>query len=183
MHQVYVDFICQVRELAARQGRRTMFWGDIVLHEPKLIQQLPKDLIALNWGYEAEHPFDAETRQFSESGLEFYVCPGTSSWCSIAGRTDNMLANQCAAAQAGLAHRASGYLNTDWGDYGHLQYLPLTYAGLAAGGDKLVLGIQPGFAAGADAGCARLRRCGRDNGDRRMRAGKCVQGGGKIDPE
>ncbi|HEX4053342.1 MAG TPA: family 20 glycosylhydrolase [Tepidisphaeraceae bacterium] len=133
VHQVYVDFICQVRELAARQGRRTMFWGDIVLHEPKLIQQLPKDLIALNWGYEAEHPFDAETRQFSESGLEFYVCPGTSSWCSIAGRTDNMLANQCAAAQAGLAHRASGYLNTDWGDYGHLQYLPLTYAGLAAG--------------------------------------------------
>lgn len=133
VHQVYLNFICQVRELAARHGRRMMFWGDIVLREPGLIERLPKDVIALNWGYEAAHPFEAEARQFNQSGLEFYICPGTSSWCSIAGRTDNMLANQCAAAAAGLAHGASGYLNTDWGDYGHLQYLPMSYAGLAAG--------------------------------------------------
>ncbi len=133
VHQVYLDFLCRVRELAARNGRRMMFWGDIILHEPALIERLPKDAIALNWGYEADHPFDADARRFSDSGLEFYVCPGTSGWCSIAGRTDNMLANQRAAAEAGLTHNASGYLNTDWGDYGHLQYLPMSYAGLAAG--------------------------------------------------
>jgi hypothetical protein len=44
-----------------------------------------------------------------------------------------MLANQRAAAAAGLKHGAAGYLNTDWGDYGHLQYLPSSFAGLAAG--------------------------------------------------
>jgi hexosaminidase len=133
VHQVYVDFVNQVAELTARHGRRMLFWGDIILHEPQLIGQLPKNAIALDWGYEAEHPFDAETRQFKDSGMAFYVCPGTSSWTSIAGRTDNMLANQRAAATAGLAHGASGYLNTDWGDHGHLQYLPISYAGFAAG--------------------------------------------------
>ena len=133
VHQVYLDFVCRVRELAASHGRRMLFWGDIILREPELIRRLPKDVIALNWGYEADHPFEAEARQFGQSGLEFYVCPGTSSWCSIAGRTDNMLANQRAAAEAGLAHGAGGYLNADWGDYGHLQYLPMSYAGLAAG--------------------------------------------------
>jgi hexosaminidase len=51
----------------------------------------------------------------------------------IAGRTDNMLANQRAAAVAGLKHGAIGYLNTDWGDFGHLQYWPISLAGLAAG--------------------------------------------------
>jgi hexosaminidase len=133
VHEVYLDFLSGVNELALRHGRRMMFWGDIVLKESKIISRLPKDAIALDWGYEADHPFDSEAKCFAESGLEFYVCPGTSSWCSIAGRTDNMLANQLAAAEAGLKHGAAGFLNTDWGDYGHLQYLPISFPGLAAG--------------------------------------------------
>jgi hexosaminidase len=133
VHQVYLDYLCRVNDLVVRHGRRTMFWGDIILKEPELIRQLPPNLIALNWGYEADHPFDAEASRFGQSGIPFYVCPGTSSWCSIAGRTDNMLANQRAAAEAGLKHDAIGHLNTDWGDYGHLQYLPISFAGLAAG--------------------------------------------------
>jgi hypothetical protein len=133
VHRVYLDFICRVNELVVRHGRRMMFWGDIILKEPELIQQLPKNAIALNWGYEADHPFDGETARFSQSNVPFYVCPGTSSWCSISGRTDNMLANQRAAAEAAMKHGAIGYLNTDWGDYGHLQYLPVSFAGLAAG--------------------------------------------------
>jgi hexosaminidase len=133
VHQVYLDFLGRVNDLVVRHGRRTMFWGDIILKEPNLIPQLPANAIALNWGYEADHPFDAEANRFSQSGIPFYVCPGTSSWCSITGRTDNMLANQRAAAEAGIKHGAIGLLNTDWGDYGHLQYLPISFAGLAAG--------------------------------------------------
>jgi hypothetical protein len=133
VHLVYLEFLGRVNDLVRRQGRRMMFWGDVILHQPELIGRLPADVIALNWGYEADHPFDAEASRFSCGGVEFYVCPGTSSWCSIAGRTDNMLANQRAAAEAGLAHGAAGYLNADWGDHGHLQYLPMSYAGLAAG--------------------------------------------------
>lgn len=131
--RVYLEFLNRVHELVARHGRRMMFWGDVVLSEPELIGEIPKGAIALNWGYEASHPFDEEARKFQQAGVEFYVCPGTSSWCSIAGRTDNMLANQRAAADAGIKYGASGYLNTDWGDHGHLQYLPISYAGLAAG--------------------------------------------------
>jgi len=133
VHRVYLDFLLRVNELVARHGRRMMFWGDVILKDPQLIGQLPPNAIALNWGYEADHPFEAEARRFGESGVEFYVCPGTSSWCSIAGRTDNMLANQRAAAEAGLKYGAAGYLNTDWGDHGHLQYLPMSFAGLATG--------------------------------------------------
>jgi hypothetical protein len=133
VHEVYLEFLSSVSELVVRHGRRMMFWGDIILKHPELISRLPKDVIALNWGYEADHPFDSEAARFSESGVPFYVCPGTSSWCSISGRTDNMLATQRAAAEAGLKHGAIGFLNTDWGDYGHLQYLPVSFAGLAAG--------------------------------------------------
>ncbi len=34
---------------------------------------------------------------------------------------------------AALAHGASGFLNTDWGDFGHLQYLPISEPGFAYG--------------------------------------------------
>ena len=44
-----------------------------------------------------------------------------------------MLANQRTAAESGMKNGAVGYLNTDWGDYGHLQYLPISFAGVAAG--------------------------------------------------
>src|ERR1700722_1905608 len=99
-----------------------MFWGDIIIHQPDLIGELPNDVIALEWGYEADHPFDKEGKCFADAGVPYYVCPGTSGWCSIAGRTDNAMCNLKSAAENGLRHGAVGYLNTDWGDHGHLQY-------------------------------------------------------------
>ena len=131
--RVYLKFLQKLHGLVQGRGRTMMFWGDIILHQPELIAELPKDLIALEWGYEAGHPFDREGSLFAQANVPFYVCPGTSSWCSIAGRTDNCLANLKNAAVNGRKHGAVGYLNTDWGDNGHMQYLPISYLGFAAG--------------------------------------------------
>lgn len=131
--RVYLDFVLKINNAVRDRGRTMMFWGDIILHTPELLDQLPRDIIALNWGYEADHPFEKETLAFHDAGIPFYVCPGTSSWCSIAGRTDNAIANLKNAAEHGMKNGAAGYLITDWGDYGHLQYFPVTYIGLAAG--------------------------------------------------
>jgi hypothetical protein len=89
--------------------------------------------VALEWGYEADHPFDAHGAQFAAAGVPFYVCPGTSSWNSLAGRTANMLENLRSAAENGLKHGACGYLITDWGDGGHWQPLAVSLAGFAYG--------------------------------------------------
>jgi hypothetical protein len=130
---VYLDFLHRVNEVVRSHARRMMFWGDIILHHPEQIANLPPDVIALNWGYEADHPFDTEAAAFAAAGVPFYVCPGTSTWNSIAGRTDNCLANLKNAADAGRKHGAAGYLITDWGDNGHLQYESASYLGFMAG--------------------------------------------------
>ena len=114
--RVYLEFLEKIHALVKRHGRTMLFWGDV------LREGHPKDGVVLQWGYEADHAFE-------DPGVPFYVCPGTSSWNSIAGRTDNCLANLRNAA----ACRADGYLNTDWGDNGHWQYWPVSYLGLAAG--------------------------------------------------
>jgi hypothetical protein len=131
--QVYLDFLLKIYAEVKARNHTMLFWGDIINQHPDLISQLPKDAVALEWGYEASHPFERNCARFEAAGLDFYVCPGTSTWCSLGGRTANALGNLENAAAAGLLHGATGYLNTDWGDLGHWQFLPISYLGFAAG--------------------------------------------------
>jgi hypothetical protein len=133
VNRVYLDFLLKIHEDVSRRGFKMQFWGDIIVQAPELVAELPADSIALEWGYDAEHPFDEHGRLFATSGIPFYVCPGTSSWNSIAGRTENAIANLLNAAENGLKHGAVGYLNTDWGDNGNWQTLPVSFLGFAAG--------------------------------------------------
>jgi hexosaminidase len=131
--RVYLEFLLKIYELVKRHNRTMHFWGDIIIQYPELVTELPRDVVVLEWGYEADSPFDEHGAKFSQTGIPFYVCPGTSSWNTIAGRTDNCLGNLRNAALNGLKHGAIGFLNTDWGDNGHWQYLPVSYLGFAAG--------------------------------------------------
>lgn len=125
--RVYVDFLKQIQRETTKRGRRMMFWGDIILNHPELIKSLPKNVIALNWGYEATHPFEKEAATFAKSKVPFYVCPGTATWMTLLGRHDTAFANLKFAAEAGRKHGAIGYLNTDWGDGGHPQPLAVSW--------------------------------------------------------
>jgi hexosaminidase len=124
---VYLDYILQLKGEIDKYGRTTQFWGDIILKYPELIPKLPKDMIALIWGYEASYQFDVYCKNFSDAGCPFYVCPGTSSWQSLVGRDQNAFDNLKNAAVNGHKNGAMGYLITDWGDYGHWQPLSVSY--------------------------------------------------------
>jgi hypothetical protein len=121
IERVYLEHLRRVHALVTRRGRRMQFWGDVILQRPELVPELPRDLVALEWGYDAGHPFAEHVERFRAAGLEFWVCPGTSSWQSFGGRARNALANLREAARHGARAGASGMLVTDWGDRGHHQ--------------------------------------------------------------
>ncbi len=131
--RVYLEYLLKLYELVKSHGSQMQFWGDIIMHYPELVPELPRDIIAMEWGYESTHDFDGHCKVFADSGIPFYVCPGTSSWNSLIGRVDNMIGNLKNAAQNGLKHGAIGFLNTDWGDNGHWQPLSVSYPGFAIG--------------------------------------------------
>jgi len=131
--RVYLDFIKKLEKEVSSRGKKMQFWGDIILNHPELIEDIPKNLIAMNWGYEANHPFESETKAFADAGIEFYVCTGTSAWNSIAGRWSNALGNIKSAAINGLKNGASGFMITEWGDNGHWQQFPVPVPGYMAG--------------------------------------------------
>ncbi len=153
--RVYLNFLKQIHRAVSARGKTMMIWGDIILKYPELIPELtsfgvppsgglsiahpspPKggtpNLVALDWGYEANHPFEKEAAQFAKARIPFYVCPGSSTWQSLIGRHDNALANLRAAAKAGKDFGAIGYLICDWGDGGHPQPLAVSYLPYLAG--------------------------------------------------
>jgi len=130
---VYLEYLQRLCERVAGHGKTPLFWGDIVLNHPELIPQLPDDAVLLNWGYEAGHPFMEQSKQFHDAGVRYYVCPATSSWCTLTGRGENTTTNCREAAEAAVRFGAEGFLVTDWGDNGHWQPLSVSWAGLVYG--------------------------------------------------
>ncbi len=125
--RVYLSYLKKINNLVQSKGKNAQFWGDIIVKHPELIPELPQNITCMIWGYRANHPFKKQCPKFKKANIPFYVCPGTSSWRSIVGRSDNAIANQLNAAQNGLDNGAIGYLNTDWGDYGHWHYSFINY--------------------------------------------------------
>lgn len=121
--QVYVDYLLALHTLLTEKyGKQVMLWGDIILHYPELVAGLPKDLIMLNWWYEAKERFD-QVDVFAASGLPQIVCPGTSSWNTLFPRVNVAWENVGNFVRDGKAVGALGMLNTDWGDGGHYNLL------------------------------------------------------------
>ena len=131
--RVFAEFAAEIAGAAARLGKRPMIWGDIALSHPECLEILPNDIVALAWGYEPTSAFDEWGSALAKSGREFWMCPGTSSWRSLTGRTTERNGSIDAAVAAGVRHGASGVMICDWGDTGHWQQWPVAINALAAG--------------------------------------------------
>jgi hexosaminidase len=132
--RVLVDFLAKVCAYVEASGRTPLYWADMVTrHHQEEIPNLPADGVALEWGYSADHDWPRFVEPLAAAGRPFYVCPGTSSWRSFVGRNEAGEANIRAAAEAARRFGAGGLLNTDWGDEGHMQPLPVSYWGYALG--------------------------------------------------
>jgi hypothetical protein len=139
--QLYIDWINYCNGLSKGYGKSIQMWGDIILHHPELIPQLPEDAVLLEWGYEADHKFDEHCATFKERIKDeskgghqtFYVAPGTSSWLTLPSRSKVAFGNIHNSCTAGLKHGAAGVLVTDWGDNGHQQFLAASLNAFAYG--------------------------------------------------
>ncbi len=129
-HEVYREHVCRLADLAAKHGKRMLFWSDELRDDPARITEFPESAIPVAWGYEADHPFDPECEAFATAGRDFLVAPGDSSWNSFSGRLDTCGPNLEKAARAAKDHGAMGLLLTSWGDMGHQQVWPTRLAGL-----------------------------------------------------
>ena len=121
----YLGWVAALRACPELDGREMLVWGDI------LEGRHPDGVTVCEWWYEADWGWDGRGGGHARLKQPWWACPGTSSWQTILGRWDNATANIANAVDAALAHDGTGVLVTDWGDRGHLQYLPISDPGFA----------------------------------------------------
>jgi hexosaminidase len=115
---VYFEHLNRVRDLLKPYNRKLMFWGDIALHHPDLIGNIPKDMIVMNWQYGARDDFWSSIKPFQDAGLQQFVCPGAQTWNQIFPNTEAAAKNIINFVRDGQKAGAIGMMNTTWDDDG-----------------------------------------------------------------
>jgi hypothetical protein len=116
--QVYIDFLKRIESALRYTGKRFLFWGDIAQGSPALVKSLPKDMLAVAWGYGPNPNAERLLRPFLDAGMETWVAPGVSGWSRVYPNNDAALKNIQAMARDGQRLGATGLLNTSWADDG-----------------------------------------------------------------
>ncbi len=132
---LFTDHIRKLERLSKARGKQLMIWADFAHKHPEQLSRLGRDIVLLDWWYEAD--FDADRiGRLRRKGFETWACPGTSTWNCLFPRVGNARANIARWAEAGRRRGATGLLNTDWGDFGHYNALGVSFHAYAWGAQQ-----------------------------------------------
>lgn len=128
----YNNHVRFLQKEAARHGKSLMLWGDMLLHHPDAIADLPPGCEILDWAYFPSNKFE-KCNEFISRGLPTIVCPTVRGFGRLFNAVEEARTVLAAYARTGIKFGARGLLNTDWGDYGHFNMPPCALHGLALG--------------------------------------------------
>ncbi len=117
--ELYILYVNKLVEYLQSKGKEVMIWADILRQNPDAVDKLNKDVTCLNWYYNygvKEEIFEI----FEANNICQYVCPSVSGYSRLVNDYDLSFSNIKEMAEKGKKHRAVGFLNTDWGDCGHI---------------------------------------------------------------
>lgn len=129
---LYMNHIKELCEYVIARGKRPMFWGDIICNFPDAVKELPEETICLNWGYSPDEK-EESSRKLYEAGAVQYSCPGVIGWDQFINRTLDSYENISRMASYAYKYGSIGLLNTDWGDYGHVNHPDFSIPGMIYG--------------------------------------------------
>ena len=132
VHRLYVDYVKELAEFLVDKGKIPMFWGDIIWKSPELLKELPESMICLNWGY-APDQRENETAAIATAGATQYLCPGVCGWNQWANLIENSYKNITRMCGYAKKYHGIGILNTDWGDFGHVNDPAFSVPGMIYG--------------------------------------------------
>lgn len=129
---LYLNYLKKLCGIVVDLGKTPMFWGDILQDHPEKINELPEEAVCLYWNY------DADIREERIEGLvrngvrNICLCPGVQGWQHLINHYRDAYVNITRMSQA-AKYQIGAFLNTDWGDYGHVNHPDFSVPGLIYG--------------------------------------------------
>ena len=130
--RLFADHVQRLDKLASGHNKQLMVWADFAHGHPDELARIDRKVVLIDWWYEESFNGD-RLRKLRAKGFEVWASPGTSSWNCLFPRVENSMGNIARWSAAGRAHRATGLLNTDWGDFGHYNALGVSLHSYAFG--------------------------------------------------
>lgn len=129
---LYATYVGKLCEHLSQQGHEPMFWGDIAIEMPEILETLPNNVTLLNWQYDPEAT-DEKIQLVAKAGAKQIVCPAVWGWNALLPRIDDAWNNIARIARYGIDCGAEGMLVTDWGDFGHVNDPRMAVPGMIFG--------------------------------------------------
>ena len=129
---LYATYVGKLCEHLSQQGHEPMFWGDIAIEMPEILETLPNNVTLLNWQYDPEAT-DEKIQLVAKAGAKQIVCPAVWGWNALLPRIDDAWNNIARIARYGVDCGAEGMLVTDWGDFGHINDPRMAVPGMIFG--------------------------------------------------
>ena len=127
---VYLNHYKRVFSIVKKYKKKPMMYGDMLLENPDILPQLPKDVVVVDWQYDARLDFPS-SKLFRQSNIPFVVSPAIRNYIGPFPNYLHTLVNIRNFAEQGFRTGSMGLLTSNWNDFGGEALRELNYYGYA----------------------------------------------------
>ncbi|MBM4160090.1 MAG: hypothetical protein FJ217_03225 [Ignavibacteria bacterium] len=127
---VHAEHYSRVFDILKKHRKKPMMYGDVLLHNPAILDKIPKDVIIVDWHYGASDRYPS-TEVFRNAGFPYVVSPAVWNFTGPFPNYLNTVANIQNLTRDGYLNGSRGILTSNWNDYGGEALRELNYYGYA----------------------------------------------------
>jgi hypothetical protein len=125
----------RINDLLKGRGKTMIMYGDIILNYPEILDLIPKDIVLMDWQYQAADHYPT-VDVLGSKGFPIVVLPGMSNWDRIFPDMSRALINiRNFTLDCYRQPRPLGSITSTWGDNGSKNLRELLYYGYAYGAE------------------------------------------------
>lgn len=130
--EAHAQYYKRVYGVLKSLGKDVMMYGDIILKDPDILSEIPKDITIVDWHYGASFDYPS-VQVFKDAGFPFLSSPAVWNFVGPFPNFFNTYANIQYFAREGYEGGAKGLLVSTWNDNGGACLRELNYPGYAWG--------------------------------------------------
>lgn len=117
--KVHARFFTRLNEyIKERHKRQMMLYGDMLLHHPEALVEMPKDCIIVDWHYFPAEDYPS-VKQFKDAGFKYIMAsPAIWSWSCFYPNYNLGFKNVATFAEVAKREKLMGCITSSWGDEG-----------------------------------------------------------------